>query len=60
MQFQKVSLTEPYDIGIALAYVEKESLSVELKYRILKSHFKPDGNLLFQKLIFTDATGRVA
>ena len=42
MQFQKVSLTEPYDIAIALKYVEKKTLSNELKYRILKTHFKPD------------------
>ena len=49
MQFQKVSLTEPYDIAIALRYVEKESLSDELKYRILKTHFKPDGNFTFPK-----------
>ena len=33
MQFQKVSLTEPYDIAIALKYVEKETLSDDLKYK---------------------------
>ena len=49
MQFQKVSLTEPYDIGIALEYVKKESLFDELKYRILKTHFKPDENFTFPK-----------
>ena len=49
MQFQKVSLTEPYDIIIALGYVEQESLSDELKYRILKTHFKTDGNFTFLK-----------
>ena len=49
MQFQKVSLTEPYDIAIALRYVEKESLSDDLKYRILKTHFQPDGNFTFPK-----------
>ena len=49
IQFQKVSLTEPYDIAIALRYVEKESLSDELKYRILKTHFKPDRNFTFPK-----------
>ena len=47
MQFQKVSLTEPYDITIALKYVGKESLPVELKYRLFKTHFKPDGNFTF-------------
>ena len=49
MQFQKVSLTEPYDIAIALKYVEKEYLSDELKYRILKTHFKLDEKLTFPK-----------
>ena len=49
MQFRKASLTEPYDIAIALKYVEKESLSDELKYRILKTYFKPDGNFTFPK-----------
>ena len=29
MQFQKVSLTEPYDITLVLKYVEKETLSEE-------------------------------
>ena len=42
MQFQKVSLTEPYDIAIAIKYVENDTFSDELKYRILKTHFKPD------------------
>ena len=27
MEFQKVPLTEPYDIAIALKHVEKETLS---------------------------------
>ena len=49
MQFQKVSLTEPYDIAIALKYVEKETLSDDLKYRIVKSLFKPDGDFTFPK-----------
>ena len=49
MQFQKMSLTEPHDIAIALKYVEKESLSDKLMYRILKTHFKPDGNFTFPK-----------
>ena len=49
MQFRKPSLTEPYDIAIALKYVKKESLSDELKYRILKTYFKPDGNFTFPK-----------
>ena len=54
MEFEKVSLTEPYDIAIILKYVEKKS--DELKYRILNLM----KILLFQKLIFTDATGRVS
>ena len=58
MKFQKVSLTEPDDFLIYVKYVEKESLSDELKLRILKAHFKPDGDFIFQKFIFTDATGR--
>ena len=49
MQFQKVSLTAPYVIAIALKYVEKETLSDDLKYRILKTHFKPDGDFTFPK-----------
>ena len=49
MQFQKGSLTEPYDIAIALIYVEKETLSDELKYRILKNHFKHGGDFTFPK-----------
>ena len=49
MQFQKVSLTEPYDIAIALKYVEKETLSDDLKYRILKTHVKPDVDFTFPK-----------
>ena len=58
MKFQKVSLTEPDDFLIYVKYVEKESLSDELKLRILKTHFKPDGDFIFQKFIFTDATSR--
>ena len=42
MHCQMVSLTEPYDIAIALKYVEKETVSDEPKYRILKTNFKPD------------------
>ena len=49
MQFQKVSLTDPYDIAIALKYVKKETLSDELKYRILKTPFKLDGDFTFSK-----------
>ena len=49
MQFQKVSLTEPYGIAIAQKYVEKETVSDDLKYRILKTHFKPDGDFTFPK-----------
>ena len=49
MQWQMVSLTEPNDIAIALKYVEKETLSVEPKYRILKTNFKPDGDFTFMK-----------
>ena len=49
MQFQKVSLTEPYDITLALKYVEKEILSEELKYRISKTYFKPDRDITFSK-----------
>ena len=49
MQFQKVSLTEPYDIAIALKYVEKQTLSEELKYGISKTHFKPDGDFTVPK-----------
>ena len=49
MQFQKVSLTAPYVIAIALKYVEKETLSDDLKYRILKTHFKPDVDFTFPK-----------
>ena len=49
MQFQKVSLTEPCDIAIALKYVKKETLPDELKHRILKAHFKPDGDFTFPK-----------
>ena len=49
MQFQKVSLTEPYGIAIAQKYVEKETVSDNLKYRILKTHFKPDGDFTFPK-----------
>ena len=49
MQFQKGSLTEPYNIAIALKHVEKETLSDELKYRILKNNFKPDGDFTFPK-----------
>ena len=49
MQFQKVSLTEPYDNAIALKYVENETLSDDLKYRILKTHFKPDGDFALPK-----------
>ena len=45
-----MSLTELYYITIALKFVEKESLSDELKYRILKTHFKPHGNLTFPKI----------
>ena len=50
MKFQKVSLTEPDDFLIYVKYVEKESLSDELKLRILKAHFKPDGDFIFQNL----------
>ena len=53
MQFQNVSLTEPYDIAIGLKGVEKETLSDELKYRIKKNHSNLMKILLFQKLIFT-------
>ena len=49
MQFQKGSLTEPYNIAIALKHVEKETLSDCLKYRILKNNFKPDGDFTFPK-----------
>ena len=53
MEFQKVSLTEPNDIAIALSYIEKSTLSE-----------KPTSNameiLLSQKLIFTEVTCRVA
>ena len=49
MQLQKVSLTELYVIAIALKYVEKETLSDELKYRILKAYFNPDGDVTFPK-----------
>ena len=49
MQFQKLSLAEPYDIATALKYVEKETLSDQLKYRMLKGHFKPEGDFNFTK-----------
>ena len=49
MQLQKVRLTELYDIAIALKCVEKENFSDELKHRILKTYFKPDGNFTFPK-----------
>ena len=52
MQFQKVSLTKPCDIAIALKQVGKETHSDELKYRILKTHFKPDGDFTFPKTYF--------
>ena len=53
MQFQNVSLTEPYDIAIGLKGVEKETRSDELKYRIKKNHSNLMKILLFEKLIFT-------
>ena len=59
MHFQEMSLTEPYDIAIALKYVENETLSDKLNYRILKTHFKPNGDFTFPKSIFLDGTGRV-
>ena len=43
MHLQRVLLTEPYNIAVVLKYVEKETLSDELKYRILKIYFKPNG-----------------
>ena len=49
MQFQEVSLTDPYDIAIALKHFEKETLSDELKYGLLKKHFKSDGDFTFPK-----------
>ena len=49
MQLQKASLTELYDLAVALKYVEKENLSGELKHRILKTYFKLDENFTFPK-----------
>ena len=49
MQFQKVSITELYDIAIALKYVEKKTFSGELKCRTLKAHFNLDGDFTFSK-----------
>ena len=50
-----MSLAEPYDIAIALKNVEKETLSDELTYRILKTYFKPYGDITFSE---TDLHGR--
>ena len=40
MQFQNVSLTEPYDIAVALRYVEKESLSSSNINEVIKEQFQ--------------------
>ena len=50
MQFQKVSQTEPYGIAIALKCAENEAFSDKLKYRIFKTHFKPNGDFTFPKI----------
>ena len=47
-----MSLAEPYDIAISLKNVEKETLSDELTYRILKTHFKAYGDITFPKTDF--------
>ena len=60
MQFQNVLLSEPCDIAIALKYVEKETFSDELKYRILKTHFKPDGDFTFPKTYLHGCNRRAA
>ena len=49
MHFQKVPLTERYDIVNVLKHVEKKTFSDKLKYRILKTHFKPDEDFTFPK-----------
>ena len=50
MHFQKVSPAEPYEIAIAVKYVEKETLSDEPKHRILKTYFKLDGDFTFPNI----------
>ena len=44
MQFQKVSLSEPYNIAIALEYVETVK-----KVKNIKNSFKTDGDFIFPK-----------
>ena len=59
-KFAKLSITEPYDMALVLKELEDTTLTDEVKYKVLKSHFKADQDFTFPEFLYMETIFPVA